>query len=31
MIEYNKERPHDSLGQITPKMFKEKIEAVFST
>ena len=27
LIEYNEERPHDSLGRITPKMFREKVQA----
>ncbi|MCP4549764.1 MAG: transposase [bacterium] len=31
LIEYNEERPHDSLGRITPKMFREKIEAEYSS
>jgi len=31
LIEYNEERPHDALGRITPKMFREKIEAEISS
>ena len=27
MIEYNEERPHDALGKIPPRAFREKIEA----
>ena len=27
MIEYNEERPHDALGKIPPRAFREKVEA----
>jgi putative transposase len=31
MIEYNEERPHDSLGRVPPTVYRKKIEAGNST
>ena len=31
LIEYNEKSPHDALGRVTPKMFREKVEAEVSS